>query len=233
MSIRHYLLPCFFCCIHLLAVAQEPGGTGDEWDSNPYGDDDTTAVEVNYSSFNGYLFGVYGGFTAEQSSLDLAALDPDLSGDLIFYGGEWSILYKSWVFGGASAGSTVYDLSQKYDRFDYGYGGFLVGYETQVLSPAITLRLGTQMGEGELRMLKKRPDLRAAPGREFLEEYRKNDFFYMRPSIGLGFSSLGFLMLRASVSYLYPIGGTNVNDLKQLSYGLHALIAVRIPNFRF
>jgi hypothetical protein len=231
MHNRHYLLLLFFCCIHAIATAQEPGTEGDgEW-NDPYGGDDSTFVETNYSSFNGYLFGLYGGFTAEQSSLDLAALDPDLGGDLIFYGGEWAILYKSWVFGGASAGATVYDLSEKYDRFEYGYGGFLVGYETQVLSPTVTLRLGTQVGEGEMRMLKKRPDLRAAPGRELLEEYRRNDFFYMRPGIGLGVSSFGFLMLRASVNYLYPVGGAGVNDLKNFSYGLHALIAVRIPNF--
>ncbi len=174
-------------------------------------------------------FGVDMGLTAEIMSMPLEDLDPGLKGNPVHYGFEWTILFGEWVFGGSTVGLHVYDLSSNYDRFDFSYAGFLLGYERELV-PGVRLRLGSGLGEASVEMVKKRPDLSGNSDYELLELYRREKFLYLRPGASLGFSALGAFSLRAAVNYMHTVGGRGASDFKHLSYGLHLMLSIREPN---
>lgn len=170
--------------------------------------------------------GFFGGPIVELTSLKPKDLDPVLEGDLVIYGAQGYVLLNSWLFGGGGMSAHLYDMSPKYDRFDFGYGGFLTGYDTKIFSGALSLQGTLMLGAGGLEMLKKRPDITDPTGNEILERYRDEGFFLLRPGISIGYSPVQFIEFRAGVHYLYPIGGESVEDLRALSYGLHLMLTI-------
>jgi hypothetical protein len=166
--------------------------------------------------------GIFGGPTIEFSQLDPAKLDPALAGNLVMYGGEGFIILNGFMLGGGATGATLYDMSPSYDEFSYGYGGFLTGYDFTIVRP-FSFRADLMIGGGGLKMIKKRPDLTTgdSSGHEILERFRNESFFMVRPGISFGFSPIPVLDFRLGVNYVFPVGGEDVDDLKNLSFGLH------------
>lgn len=170
--------------------------------------------------------GFFGGGAAELTSLDPSALDPVLDGTLVQYGIEGYVLMNSWMIGGTGVSSTLYGMSDNYDRFTFGYGGFLTGYDTKIFYGAMSLQGSLLIGAGGLEMIKRRPDLGGAPGREIMERVREESFFCVRPGLSLGYAPVAFLRFSAGVTYLYALGGNDVADLRNVSYGLHVTLGI-------
>ncbi len=170
--------------------------------------------------------GFYGGATLELTSLKPNDLDPVLGGDLVLIGLRGYVLLNSWMIGGAGISATIYDMSPTYDRFTFGYGGFLTGYDTKIFHGALSLQTSVLLGAGGLEMIRRRPDLGGTPGHEILERVRNEDFFCVRPGIAIGYSPIQFLQFGAGVDYLLPIGGDNVADLRKPAFGLHITAAL-------
>lgn len=174
-------------------------------------------------------FGPGGGFyigpTFEVTTLSPSKLDAQLDGELVLYGVQLYAIIKGWIVGGHWTSATLYDMSTNYDAFELSYGGFLTGYDLTIVD-GLSVRLGTLIGGGDLNMIKKRPDLGAidSTDNEILERYRTESFFMLRPGASVGYAPLPFLDLRFAVDYLYPIGGDEVHDLKELTYGLHVML---------
>jgi hypothetical protein len=166
--------------------------------------------------------GIFGGPTIEFSQLDPTKLDPVLAGNLVMYGGEGFIILNGFMLGGGATGATLYDLSPSYDEFSYGYGGFLTGYDITLVRP-FSFRADLMIGGGGLKMIRKRPDLATgdSSGHEILERVRDESFFMLRPGVSFGFSPIPVLDFRLGVNYMFPVGGEEVGDLKNLSFGLH------------
>jgi hypothetical protein len=194
-----------------------PDTTFEEWepveDDTPEPPKSTTFVPRS---------GIFGGPTIEFSQLDPAKLDPLLAGNLVMYGGEGFVILNGFMLGGGAIGATLYDMSPSYDEFSYGYGGFLTGYDITIVKP-FSFRADLMIGGGGLKMIRKRPDLAAgdSSGHEILERVRNENFFMFRPGVSLGFSPIPILDFRLGVNYLFPVGGEDVDDLKNLSFGLH------------
>jgi len=187
-------------------------------------DDDFGAVdEPGFFRVRG---GFFGGPIVEFTSLKPADLDPVLDGQLVIFGAEGCILLESWLLGGGGMSAHLYDMSPAYDRFEYGYGGFLAGYDTRIFHGVMSLRGSIMIGAGGLEMLKKRPDLGGTDGPEILERYREEGFFLLRPGASIGVSPLPFVEFRLGVNYLLPFGGSRVDDLRNLSYGLHIMLGI-------
>lgn len=167
--------------------------------------------------------GFYVGPTFELTTLAPSALDPALDGDLVLYGVQLYAIIKGWLIGGHWTSATLYDMSTNYDEFQFSYGGFLTGYDLDIYK-GLSFRVSALIGGGDLKMIKKRPELQGADGHEILERYRMESFFMLRPGASLGYSPLPFMDLRFAVDYLYPIGGDEVHDLKKLTYGLHVML---------
>jgi hypothetical protein len=235
----------------LSAPAQVPGDGQQEPtypDSTYYPSDssyyetDTSAVSIDTAYGGDYEYDESGGMGSDASSfvpgagffvgptfevttLTPAKLDPELDGELVLYGIQVYAIIKGWMVGGHWTSATLYDMSTNYDAFEFSYGGFITGYDVEVLD-GLSFRLGTLVGGGDLNMIKKRPDLAglASTPHEILERYRTESFFMLRPGASVGYSPLPFLDLRLAADYLYPIGGSRVHDLKHLTYGLHVML---------
>lgn len=171
--------------------------------------------------------GFYVGPTFEVTTLSPAKLDSELDGELVLYGVQVNAIISGWVVGANWTSATLYDMSTNYDEFVFGYGGFVTGYELDIVK-RLSFRIGTLIGTGDLKMIKKRPDLDAidSSAGEILERYRLESFFMLRPGVSIGYAPLPFLDLRIAADYLYPIGGRRVHDLKALTYGLHVMIGI-------
>lgn len=177
--------------------------------------------------------GVYGGPTFELSALEPSTLDPDLSGSMIIYGGQGMLILGNWVLGGGGYSADIFDMPSNYDEFVFSYGGFLFGYDRPFGD--FSLRGVVLIGGGELKMIKKAPDLgdplsngaleeyQRRNGVEVLERFREEDFFALRPTLSLGFAPLPFFDIRVAASYLMPLGGEDVDDLYTLSYGVQLM----------
>lgn len=213
-------------------------------DSTYYGEDSTYYSEPIDTGYGGYDdfetsemptspgdFGPGTGFfvgpTFEVTTLSPSKLDATLDGELVLYGVQLYAIIKGWVVGGHWTSATLYDMSTNYDAFEFSYGGFLTGYDVDVYG-GLSFRLSALIGGGDLNMVKKRPDLQATDttGNEILERYRTESYFMLRPGASVGYAPLPFLDLRFGVDYLYPIGGNEVHDLKELTYGLHIMLGV-------
>lgn len=177
--------------------------------------------------------GIYFGPTFELAALKPESLDPELSGSMVMYGFQGYVIVNGWLVGGGGYGATLYDMSQRYDEFQFGYGGVLIGYD-KLLFSTVSFRFTTMIGSGELKMIKKAPRLGSPgdsllaayttfSGTEILERYRQEDYFALRPGISIGFAPLPIMDLRFSADYLMPIGGENIGDLKSLTYGVHLM----------
>jgi hypothetical protein len=230
------------CCLTLPAFAQVDGDdtspmTGDSLEMqndtlNPDSaffqsmDEDSDAEPLEPDTFFRVRGGFFGGPVIELTTLDPHTLDPDLDGQLVLYGAQGYILLDSWLFGGMGLSGHLYDLGPTYDRFDYGYGGFLTGYDTKIFHGALTMQARLMIGAGGIELLKKRPALIDSTGHPILEQYRQESFFCLRPGISLGYSPRQFVEFRLAADYLYPIGGARVDDLRNLTYGLHIMLAI-------
>lgn len=196
--------------------------------------DSDVAYQPEY--IDGYAFGLYAGFTAEKSGLDLAKIDPQLTGTLAMFGGEYSMLMGEWYINFSSVGSHMYDLGSTYDEFLLDYSGYGTGYETSFFKNTFTLRIGGELGTGTLKLIK-RTNFTDSTGHDLLEAYRREDFFYIRPSASIGMPiltmPLAAFLLRVAGGYMMAFGPENARDLNNFSYGLHLLFAVRMPSFRF
>jgi hypothetical protein len=196
----------------------------------PYLEGDTTGdaefnMPVNTPSSFTPRSGAYGGPTIEFTSLDPAKLDPDLSGDLVLYGGQGYLMINGWMLGGAGYGATLYDISPKYDEFSFAYGGFLTGYDFTIVKP-FSFRVDLLIGGGSVKMIKNRPDLSLANGVTILERYRDEGFFMLRPGASFGFNPLPFFDLRLGANYVFPVGGKRVSDLKNVAFGLQLMFGI-------
>lgn len=236
---RSLLLLLFMLCSGGVALAQSTGGDSPDTSYIPEpAYPDTLVMEpdtdITYESdfVDGYAFGLYAGFTAEKSGLDLAKLDPQLTGTLVMYGGEYSVLMGEWYVNFSTVGSHLYDLNSAYDNFTLDYSGYGTGYETSFFKNTFTFRAGADVGTGALKMIK-RTNLTDSTGHDLLEDYRREDFFYIRPSASIGVPILQVLLLRLAGGYMMAFGPERVRDLNNFSYGLHLLLTVRMPTFRF
>jgi hypothetical protein len=223
----------------LTALAQAPGDEAPVEYPDTTWSTDTGYVEIDtgYANWDdgdiempsGESFGpgggIYGGPTFEVTTLDPRELDRALDGDIVLYGGRVFLIISGWIMGGEWVGATLYDLSPSYDEFSFSYGGFITGYDLDIYD-GLSIRGDVLIGGGDLNMVKKRPDLRQldTAGTEILERYRSEGFFALKPGISLGYAPLPFLDLRFAVSFLYPIGGSDVADLKSTVYGLHVML---------
>lgn len=169
--------------------------------------------------------GFFGGPTVELTTLNPKDLDPVLDGRLVIYGAQGYMLLSSWLVGGGGFSAHLYDIHPSYERFEYGYGGFLTGYDTRIFDGALSLRGSVLIGAGGIEMLKKRPDL-STDSVEILERYRDEGFFLLRPGISIGFSPSQFMEFRLAADYLLPFGGSDVNDLRNATYGLHVMVGI-------
>lgn len=170
-----------------------------------------------FKTRGGILFGT---LVVNFLKLDLAKLDPTLDGTPVTYGVEAYTLLNSWLIGGSGVSTTVYGMSSNYDRFSYGYGGALLGYDTKIFYGAASLQGSLLVGAGGLEMIKKRTDLRTPGGPEILERYREESFFCLRPGVSLSFAPVQYIHISAGVNYLIPFGGSSVDDLRAVSYGI-------------
>jgi hypothetical protein len=177
--------------------------------------------------------GVYFGPTFELAALKPESLDPELSGSMVMYGFQGYVILNGWLVGGGGYGATLYDMSQRYDEFQFGYGGVLIGYD-KLLFSTVSLRFTAMVGSGEVKMIKKAPRLGSpgddalrqytdTSGTEILERYRQEDFFALRPGLSFGFAPLPIMDIRFSADYLMPLGGEKASDLKTLTYGVHLM----------
>ena len=198
----------------------------EEWDDGV--DDDWEDVDVSQSepapAAGG--FGLGGGPTFEYFRLSTASLDPDLDQDLFLYGGYGFAVISRIIIGGGGAGTTLRQPNEKYDRFSFGFGGFLTGYDL-VITENFSARATLLVGSGEIEMVKTRSDLSALGSNQFLEVYRDEQFFLLRPAVSLGYTVLGFIDLRADAARLLPIGGGTASELGEWTFGLHVFFGFR------
>ncbi len=171
-------------------------------------------------------FGLGGGPTFEYFSLSTASLDPDLDQDLFLYGGYGFAVISHIIVGGGGAGTTLEQPNEAYDRFTFGFGGFLTGYDL-LITENFSARATLLVGGGALEMVKTRSDLASPGSNQFLERYRDEEFFMLRPAFSLGYTILGFIDLRADAARLLPMGGENASDLGEWTYGLHVFFGFR------
>lgn len=204
------------------------GNNDSEYNDYDYQDtsseDDYDYSEYYETPFFSRRSGFFIGPTIEFTELKANSLDPDLSGDIILFGGEVYTMIKGWMLGGAWVSATLYDLTPKYDQFSYGYGGFLTGYDQQFLYQNFSIKPALLIGGGTLTQIKRRPDIPDSTGHVILERYRDESFFLLRPGISLGYMPLPFLEFRLTVDYMYPVGGSSVGDLRKMTYGLQLLV---------
>lgn len=188
-----------------------------EYDYNNYDNEPTF-----FSTKNGLMVGV----TIQFSELRPKDLDPDLSGEFVFFGGEIIGAVNGFILGGGWSSATLYDLSPKYDELTFSLGGFITGYDQQFLYQTFSIRPTVMIGGGGITMIKKRPDIVDSTRREILERYRDEDYFLLRPGISLGFSPTQFFDIRLTADYYYPVGGDKVSDLRKLNYGLAFMVSL-------
>ena len=205
--------------------------------SDPY---DGTSQDYGYSTEGEYDYsnyyeepsffstrdGLMAGATIQFSELRPKDLDPDLSGEFIFFGGEILGINNGLILGGGWSSVTLYDLTPKYDELTFSFGGFITGYDQQFLYQKFSIRPTVMIGGGEITMIKKRPDIVDSTGHEILERYRDEGYFLLRPGISLGFSPASYFDIRLTADYHYPIGGGNISDLRKLNYGLALMIGL-------
>lgn len=188
-----------------------------EYDYNDYSYEPTF-----FSTRNGLMVGP----TIQFTELRPKDLDPDLSGEFVFFGADIIAAVNGFLLGGGWSSATLYDLSPKYDELTFSSGGFITGYDQQFLYQKFSIRPTVMIGGGGITMIKKRPDIVDSTGREILERYRDEEYFLLRPGISLGFAPNQFFDIRLTADYNYPIGGDKVSDLRKLSYGLALMIGL-------
>jgi hypothetical protein len=186
-------------------------------DSADEGDGDESIEPNTFFKKRG---GFFGGATVDLTGLKPSSLDPILDGDLVIYGAQGYLVLNSWMLGGAGTSATLYNLSPKYDRFSFGYGGFLTGYDTRIFHGSVTLQGSLLIGGGGLEMIRKRTDIIDTSGHDILERYRDEGFFLLRPGISIGFTPIQYVEFAIGADYLLPIGGKDVGDLRAFTYGL-------------
>ena len=171
-------------------------------------------------------FGVFGGPAFEFSMLKTADLDPALDETLFMSGGFGYAIVAHWILGGGGVGVTLENPNDAYDRFSFGYGGFLTGYDLE-FNERLNARLALLVGGGGLSMIKKRTDLSPLGDNEFLERYREEEFFLIRSEASVGVKVIPFIELRLAGAYIHPLGGGDVADLRHFSAGLHLMFGFR------
>lgn len=171
-------------------------------------------------------FGLYFGPTFEYLTLETASLDPDLDQNLFMWGGYGYAIISRFLVGGGGSSVTLEQPNEKYDRFTFGFAGFLTGYDHPI-TPNFSLRLSLLTGGGEIEMIKTRGDLAPLGDNEFLERFRAEEFFLLRPGFSIGYSPFTLLDIRAQATRLVPIGGANVVDLNSWSFGIGAMFGFR------
>ena len=169
-------------------------------------------------------FGLYAGPIFEFSTLKTVDLDPELDQTLLLYGGSGYVILANWLIGGQWAGVTLDNPNERYDKFALDYGGFLTGYDRYVVEN-LSGRLALLVGGGDLEMVKKF----AVPNQEgeFLERFRKEDFFLLKGEVSIGYKIFSVIDLRAAAGYWYPIGGEDAEDLRHWTVGLHLMLGFR------
>ncbi len=189
---------------------------------------DSGAVVVTEPSFAAEpgTFGIFGGYTFELSTLKTSELDPDIDKSLILTGGYGYVIISQWLIGGGGASVDMEEPNEQYERFTMGYSGLLTGYD-KLLARNFSVRTTLLVGGGEVSMIKKRPDLTSFGDNPFLERFREEDFFLLRPEVSVGYTLFSFLDVRLSAGYWYPIGGNDAQDLRQFMFGLHFLSGFR------
>ena len=220
-----YLL---FTVIGLFLLIQSAEAQPDNGDSSDvFNDIEVTEPEIAPGPGD---FGIYGGPAFEYFTLKTVDLDPDLDYTLFGAGGYGYVILANWVIGGGGGGVTADNPNERYDRFTLGYGGFLTGYD-RYLANKLSGRLSLLVGGGGLEMVKKLPGIPSQGDSEFLERFRKEEFFLLRGEASLGYKLLPFLDVRAAAAYWFPIGGENVSDLRQITFGLHLMFGFRNNSF--
>lgn len=228
-------LPLLLAALFLLSfsslVAQpEPGETVDTVfvDDDEWEDDEWDDVEVDEPAIAPAVTGssFLGGATFELSSLKTTDLDPDLDQDLIFVGGYGMLTISNFIVGFGATSVSLDRPNEAYDRFTLTYGGFLTGYDA-LITGDLSARFSLMVGGGELEMIKTRGDLAGLGTNEFLERFRSEGFYMVRPSFSLGHSIFGLFEIRASIARLHPLGGPDVGDLRSWAYGIHLLAGFR------
>lgn len=184
-----------------------------------------TVVEAEYAPTPGG-FGIFGGSLYEISTLKTTDLDADLDQSLTLKGGYGYVIISKWLVGGGGGGVDLEDPNDKYHRFQLSYGGFLTGFD-QLLAENFSVRAALMVGGGELSMIKNRPDLAPLGENTFLERFREEDFFLLRPEFSIGYALFSNFDFRLSAGYWYPLGGKDVDDLRQFTFGFHALLGFR------
>lgn len=195
----------------------------DEWEEDDWEDVPVTTPDPAPAPGG---FGLYGGPTFETFRLATASLDPDLDQDLILFGGYGFVVVSHIILGGGGAGTTLEQPNEAYDRFSYSFGGFLTGYDL-LLSDNLSLRATLLVGSGEIEMVKTRNDLSGLGPNQFLERFRQEEFFLLRPAASIGYTLLGFIDLRADAARLLPIGGEDASELGEWTFGLHLYFGFR------
>lgn len=184
-----------------------------------------TVVEAEYAPSSGG-FGIFGGSSFELSTLKTTDLDSDLDQSLLLKSGYGYVIISKWLIGGGGGGVDLEDPNDSYHRFQMSYSGFLTGYD-QLLAKDFSVRATLMVGGGELSMIKNRPDLASLGENSFLERFREEDFFLLRPEFSVGYALFSNFDFRLSAGYWYPIGGQDADDLRQFTFGFHALLGFR------
>lgn len=193
----------------------------DDYDDDEYGeeygkDSDRALLSPRFSKpSRGAGVGLNFGLMGVQPS----ELDPDLDGNFILTAFDVYVVRRGLLIGGTWADAKLYSLPDSYDRFNLGYSGLLIGYDHSLFYGRLSIRPTIMIGEGNITMVKERPDLTANPllnpdGRVVLERLRETDFFMLRPGFGLGWSPIEFFQFRADAFFMYPTA-SEVSDLRK------------------
>ena len=216
----------FLLLLLLLSPPLAAQSTGDvdsadveeDWDDIDE-EDPMLAPAVTGSSF-------LGGGTIELTSLKTTDLDPDLDQDLILVGGYGMATISNFIVGFGGTSASLDQPNEAYDRFTLTYGGLLTGYDA-LITDGTSLRLSLLVGGGELEMIKTRGDLAPLGRNAFLERFRSEGFYMVRPEFSIGQQFLSLFEIRASIARLHPLGGADIDDLRVWTYGLHLLVGIR------
>lgn len=216
VSFLHRLLPIAALVLSILALPLQAQ------------DDDFDDMDIDQPEHapSAGGFGIFVGSSFSLTTLKPTDLDPDLDETLLYRGGLGYAILSHWLVGGGGASVDLQDPNSSYDRFQLGYGGFLTGYD-QLLTDDLSIRGSLLVGSGELSMIKNRPDLDSLSEHPFLEQYREENFFLVKPQVSVGYVLFSIFDLRLTGGYWLPFGAAEVEDLRQFTFGLDIMIGFR------